>query len=329
MRGIGSSSISSPTSRIWCTSEGVPAAPGDPAVVAAARERALGYLRLAHPFPSLLDALLSFGLALVAGAPGSTAALLGLGMLALQVSIGAINDLRDAPGDRLVKPDKPIPAGLVQPEQALLAATLAAAVGLVLSALIGPGTLIVGVLGLATGLAYDLRLKGTALSWLPFAAGVPLLVLYAWVGVRTCLPPVLALLLVLAAVAGASLALTNALADLERDRASGVTSVASWLGSTAAWRLSAGLAGAGLVVVAMSLAHLGPGPGPAPGLQSLPIPSAVAALAGGMGVLAGLALAAGGGPGRRQLGWEVEALGFATLALGWLSALLGAGAMVC
>ena len=36
-------------------------------------------------------------------------------MTAFQFAIGALNDLVDAPVDRIGKPDKPIPAGLVAP----------------------------------------------------------------------------------------------------------------------------------------------------------------------------------------------------------------------
>ena len=35
---------------------------------------------------------------------------------------------------------------------------------------------------LGVGLLYDLRLRGTALSWFPFAVGIPLLPVYAWLG---------------------------------------------------------------------------------------------------------------------------------------------------
>jgi len=56
--------------------------------------------------------------ALLAGVESAVAIRLGLSMTALQVSIGALNDLVDAPRDVGRMPPKPIPAGLVTPAAA-------------------------------------------------------------------------------------------------------------------------------------------------------------------------------------------------------------------
>ncbi len=91
---------------------------------------------------------------------------------------------------------------------------------------------------MAIGLAYDLRLKGTAWSWLPFAVGIPILPVFGWVGATGTLDPVFAILVPTAVIAGAALAIGNALVDIERDRAAGVSSIALALGQ----RNAAGLA---------------------------------------------------------------------------------------
>ena len=156
-------------------------------------------------------------------------------MTALQAGIGTVNDIVDAGADALGKPAKPIPSGLVSARLATVLAVAAFALGLGLSAPSGWGTVGIAVGGVAVGLAYDLRLKGTALSWLPFAIGLPLLPVYAWYGAAGTLPPEFAILVPAAVAAGAALAIGNARADLERDTASGVASIATALGSRRAW----------------------------------------------------------------------------------------------
>ena len=94
----------------------------------------------------------------------------------------------------------------------------------------GLGAFVVGAVGLADGLIYDLRLKRTALAWTAFSVGVGLLPLYAWLGARGRIPTGLLGVIALAVVAGVALSLANAYADLETDRRSGEASVATLLG---------------------------------------------------------------------------------------------------
>lgn len=148
----------------------------------------VGFGHLVHPFPSTLDAVAAGAIALIAGANPSVAARLTFGMLGLQFAIGTVNDLADAPRDRLSRPQKPLPAGLVGPRQATAVFLIAVALGLWSAASVGLAPLAVAIVGLADGLAYDLRLKGTVVSWLPFAAGVALLPVYAWLGATGGLP---------------------------------------------------------------------------------------------------------------------------------------------
>ncbi|MEW5992417.1 MAG: UbiA family prenyltransferase, partial [Chloroflexota bacterium] len=77
-------------------------------------------------------------LASLAGATPLVAARLGLAMVAIQFSIGALNDLVDAPHDRGRRPVKPVAEGLVRPAVAGLVAGLAAALGLGLASMSGP-----------------------------------------------------------------------------------------------------------------------------------------------------------------------------------------------
>ena len=78
-----------------------------------------GLVRLVHPFPSALDAGITFVLALLAGAPAGRAVLLAVAMLAIQFSIGAVNDLSDAPADAIAGRSKPLVDGRVPARLAL------------------------------------------------------------------------------------------------------------------------------------------------------------------------------------------------------------------
>jgi hypothetical protein len=123
----------------------------------------------------------------------------------------------------------------------------------VLAASAGTASLLVAGIGLGAGLAYDLRLKGTRWSWLPYAVGIPLLPLFGWVGAVGSVPPAFAVLLPVAVVAGAALAVANALADLERDERAGTETVATILGTGRARRAGA-LLQAAVVVAALGSA---------------------------------------------------------------------------
>jgi 4-hydroxybenzoate polyprenyltransferase len=271
--------------------------------------RVAGLIRLTHPFPSLLDGGATLAIALLAGGRPSDALRLGVAMIALQVAIGTINDLVDVPRDAGRKPGKPIPAGLVGPTLATLLALVAAAVGLVLSLPSGLAAGVLAVLILAIGLLYDLWLRGTAWSWLPFALGIPLLPVYAWVGATGRIPALFIVLVPTAFISGAGLAIANALADVERDADAGARSVARQLGPAGAWTAHAMLQ---VTVVAVALASLlGAGAG-------------ITLLLGAAGatavVLAGVWLTRNASPASRERGWELEAVGTAVLAAVWIAA---------
>jgi 4-hydroxybenzoate polyprenyltransferase len=273
-----------------------------------------GLLRLVHPFPSVLDAAVTAAVAAIAGADLSRIALLAAAMLLLQFGIGAANDWADAATDATAHPAKPIPAGLVSRPTAARIAVGAGAGGLALAALAGLPTHVVAAAGLATGLAYDLRLKRTRWSWLPFAIGIPLLPVFAWVGATGYLPASFAVLMPIAMTAGAALAVANAVADVEGDERAGTETVATSLGLQRARRLGVVLQGLVIAVAFSTAARLGGGA------------VWVALVAGGSVVIvAGLALSRSRHPTTRRRGWEVQAVGLAIVAAGWLGAVTAAG----
>lgn len=232
---------------------------------------------------------------------------LGVAMTALQAGIGAVNDLRDATTDAAGKPAKPIPSGLVPRRSAATVAVVAMAVGIGLSIPSGWGTVAIALAGLGVGLAYDLWLKGTAWSWLPFAVGIPLLPVYAWYGGTGSLPGAFSILVPAAMASGAALAIGNARADAERDTASGVESIATVLGPRRAWTAQlAILAGVGVVAIG-SAAAAGATIGQLALVGAAAVVPVVAAIASREVT-----------PGGRERAWEVQAVGIAGLGIAWL-----------
>lgn len=314
MDETGSSSTWSRTSRNSSTSDPTPGPSGVP--IRSTRPslpvRLAGLVRLGHPFPSLLDGVVTAVLALVAGATGPRAVVLGVAMVALQVSIGALNDLVDVERDHGRKPGKPIPAGLVGRGTARIVVVGGFLVGMTLSTLVGIVPAIVALVGTATGYAYDLRLKASPLAWLPFAVGLPLLPVYAWLGAIGRIPGAFLLLMPLAVAAGAAVALSNGLVDLDRDRATGADTPAVHLGAVRALRLTAGLVVVVATGVGATLAVIGAAP------------AAWLVVLGGTGSVAvGLPLLSSSAAQRRELGWEACAVGIGLLATGWTLGLAG------
>lgn len=267
--------------------------------------RLLSAVRLVHPFPSVLNSALVFGLALLAGGGTDRAAILAAGMLGLQFCIGTVNDLFDERADRAAKPWKPIAAGIVSRRTATLIALLAGGGGLALSALAaGPPSLAMAAAMLACGLVYDAWLKPTAWAWLCFSVAFAILPVYAWHGASGELPPRPDFLLPLAALAGPLIGLSNSLADMERDAAAGIHTLATRLGRRRALLVMAALA---VVIHGLAWATL------TDIFTILPV-SAASAIAA-----VGLALSAAPRPDRRELGWMVQAIALALLGFVWLS----------
>jgi len=254
--------------------------------------------------------------ALVAGADAELAFRLGLSMVALQASIGSLNDVLDARHDAGRKPGKPIPSGRVSPDVARMVVVASAGLGIAAVVASGPALVALAGAGLVIGYAYDLVFKGTIWSWLPFAVGIPLLPVYGWLGATGRLPTAFALLLPMAVMAGAALAIANSRADEERDADAGLTSIATRSGSEVAWRIHAALL---VVVVVVAVATL------------LVVGAASAAvgltLAAALVVVGGIVLGRSGTPERRERAWELETVGIGLLATVWLAGLAIGGSL--
>lgn len=241
-------------------------------------------------------------------------------MLALQGSIGALNDALDAPIDSGRKPGKPIPRGLATSAGAGILAAVLLAAGLALSAPSGLPTLVVAGLGVGWGYAYDLGLGRTAASWLPLVLALPLLPIHAWLGATGSLPPGLVTLVPAAVLAGACLGIGNALADLDRDLDGGRRTIAVRLGRERAWLVHAALAVA-LAGVAVVAAPRTPGPAVVAGLRPGDVSMTLGFVLLGVGVVLNRLERAS----VRERGWELEAIGVAGIGIGWLAGTAGLG----
>lgn len=249
-------------------------------------------------------------MATLAGAPPATASALALAMLGLQFCIGAVNDLYDEDLDAVTKPEKPIPAGHVGRRAALTVAIASGGGGLWLAAIHGLPVLLMAVVMLGAGLAYDAFLKRGPWSWAAYAVALPVLPLFAWWGASGMPPPRYELVLPVAALAGPALQLANGLVDVDRDRGAGVVGLAGRLGRSRALGLATMLQGAIHGLAWLSLAG---------GSVLSPVSLVLLALSGLLAAI-GLALSASRDEGRRERGWQVQATALGLLAVGWLSA---------
>jgi len=145
-----------------------------------------GWIRVIHSFPvAVVMATIGFVLVILGrGHMPPWEFIRGLGaVLMTQIATGALNDFIDRERDAVTQPDKPLPRGEVTPAIALflVAGSLVLYIPLALS--FGMAAFLVLTLGLAGGLSYDLGLKSTPLSPLPYIVGF--LSLATWAAIVT------------------------------------------------------------------------------------------------------------------------------------------------
>ena len=175
-----------------------------------------------HPIPSVAVTAISAGLVALADLTLGRGALVMGAVFTGQLAIGWSNDYLDAERDRAVlRSDKPVANGAMKPRVAGIAAVAALIVTFALSAAVGwPG----GAAALAIvlcGWAYNLGLKATVLSWLPYAIAFGMLPAVATLSAS---PPRWPAPWALSAggLLGVAAHLANVLPDLGDDVATGV-----------------------------------------------------------------------------------------------------------
>lgn len=197
----------------------------------------LGLFLLSHPGPVLLHIIGVTLFTLLAAWPHpiwSIITLVVTAHAAMQLSIATLNDYCDRHLDAENKPGKPIPRGLVRPQEALIAGILLMVVMVVLLLPLNRLALLISLGYLALGQGYNLGLKSTPLSGIVFALAMPLIPLYAFVGVGRTLP-FLFWLVPVGCLLGVALNLANSLPDIQGDAAKGARTLAVVLGEQRAF----------------------------------------------------------------------------------------------
>ncbi len=215
--------------------------------------KAWALLKSTHPIPSLAVTLLTILFGLSYFLPFQHLALIGLCVLAQQFSVGLSNDWLDYDRDKSVnRRDKPTARGEVSAKLVRNASITAGFVALALSSIFGWPSGLMMALMLAVGWSYNLGLKSTAFSVVPYAIGFGILPVFVTLSfVQPQLPSWWVILA--ASLLGASAHFANALPDLIEDRKTGVRALPHILGQRASALVIAGTAIlASLIVVTQS-----------------------------------------------------------------------------
>ena len=149
-------------------------------------------------------------------------ALVGLAVLLQQFSVGLSNDWLDLARDRASgRTDKPVAKGSLTASLVRNSSFAAGVTALLVAGLLGWESLGWMVFMLVAGWAYNLGLKATAFSVLPYAVGFGILPVFVTLSLeQSQIPP--AWVVVVAALLGVSAHFANTLPDLLEDRATGV-----------------------------------------------------------------------------------------------------------
>ena len=199
-------------------------APGRAPVAA----RAGAVLAAAHAGPALAVTVLAGLLAVAQDLGPARAALVVAAVLAGQLSVGWSNDLIDLARDRRTgRTDKPLVTGAASVPVVRTACALAVAACVVLSLACGLVAGLVHLVCVAAAWAYNLGLKATVWSWLPYAVAFGGLTVFVALAGSATPPwwwPVGGALL------GIGAHLLNVLPDLDDDAATGVRGLPHRLG---------------------------------------------------------------------------------------------------
>jgi 4-hydroxybenzoate polyprenyltransferase len=238
-----------------------------------------GLVLACHPGPVVAVTVLVTVLAAAVGRDAAGCALVAAAVLTGQLSIGWCNDAVDADRDTaLGRTGKPIAAGTVSARAVWIAAFAALALCVPLSLANGLTAGAVHVVGVGAAWAYDLALKATPLSWLPYAVGFGALPPFVTLGLPGSPWPAWWAVLA-AALLGCGAHLANVLPDIAGDLATGVRGWPQRLGAARARALIPVP-----LIAASALLVFGP-PGP-PGVVGWAALAAVAVL-GAAGPLLG------------------------------------------
>jgi geranylgeranylglycerol-phosphate geranylgeranyltransferase len=200
-----------------------------------------GFIRLIRPVNGLM-----MGLAVLVGAflalaePFSTALALKLFLgfitaFTLSGASMAVNDYYDQEIDRINEPSRPIPSGLVKPEESLVLAIILTVIGFTASAFMNLPALIVAVMSLAVSVTYATKGKRTGLPGnFLVSACVAVPFIYGSFVVDQSFSLKAVIYAILAFLSNTGREVTKGIVDVEGDKAKGMRTVAVSSGEKAA-----------------------------------------------------------------------------------------------
>jgi 4-hydroxybenzoate polyprenyltransferase len=189
------------------------------------------WLGSTHPGPSFAVTIVTVVLSIGVGLSPISVAFLGFAMLLGQFSVGLSNDWIDSARDIAAgRTDKPVATGAISVGAVRASSWITALLALALTVPLGPWALLAHTVFIVSAWSYNLWLKKTALSVLPYIVSFGLLP-----AVVTLVLPAWAAWWALGAGAllGIAAHFANVLPDLEADRATGVRGLPHRLGERA------------------------------------------------------------------------------------------------
>lgn len=210
--------------------------------------------RATHPGPTVSVTIVALLIGVAADLSPLRLVILGVVILTNQASIGLSNDWLDAERDRTSgRRDKPVALGLVRMETVRAWAVGTAMASVAISIALGPSATIANVVFIASAWSYNLGMKGTPYSVVPYLVSFGLLPLIVTLS-REDAAPAAWWAMGMGALLGAAAHFANVLPDFDDDRRTGIRGLPHRLG-----RVTSGFVIAGALVAASALAVFGLG----------------------------------------------------------------------
>lgn len=272
------------------------------------------YAELTHPYAAGLILVATVVFSLLASKGGADPLLLlrVIGVVTLgQACVGITNELADLPKDRLVKPNRPLVDGRADPKVAAVLAWVVGLGSLLLGLTFGWVGVLFSLLGTGAGLLYNIWLKGTRMSWIPYAISFSLLPVWPFVALDNW-KPALAWIWLLILPASVALNIAQSLGDIEDDTQLGIHGLAGFFGRGRVLVVLWASCGLAIVLALITAASSG---------FSILLNLAAIVAAGLVGVAAWHCHLS---PGQKSwnLAWRCVAAAMGILGIGWFSAIL-------
>ena len=186
-----------------------------------------------HPGPSVVVSAVAAVLGIAVGLDPLHVAILGIAFLLGQLSVGLSNDWIDAERDRAVgRTDKPVAAGRVSVGTVRVASFVTAMAAIALSVPLGWLATLAHTVFIVSAWSYNLGLKNTPVSVLPYIVSFGLLPMIATLA-RPVPAAAAAWALALGALLGVAAHFANVLPDLDDDARTGIAGLPHRIGRTA------------------------------------------------------------------------------------------------